>query len=293
MGLLLAMQAFLKEGIQVTEYTDYLEVPIINPSKGIVDNAYYFNNREWAVEYLKYCHRSETFRKRWSFALGDIIDKVVVDIGCGPGNIFATLEVKPKLLIGVDVAATSLQIAKTYNYLPLLADASDLPFISGFADVVTLNATLHHCENMETVLREAARIVKPGGIIVTDHDPQLNAWDYKGVAKLLWISRLLIYKIMKHGFHKSNHQQLAALASEIHHKPGHGVTRELFINVLSPLGFSTNLYPHNHDLGDEIFQGIKGKAAFKYRVGNFLSGRHPTADTSALSLMCIARKTKT
>ena len=290
MDMLSRVQAFLKPNVVVEEHEDFLEFPIVNPNQGIKDNAYYFNNKEWSEEYLEHCHRSETFKQRWSTAVGDLSDKVVVDIGCGPGNIFATLDEKPALLIGVDVAANSLQIARSFNYLPVLANATDLPFVSNFADVVTLNATLHHCEDMEAVLREAARLVKPGGLLVTDHDPQYSAWKYEGLAKVLWNARLIIYKITKHGFHKSNDQQKAALASEIHHRPGHGVTKELFMNTLKPLGFTTKVYPHNHDVGDGVFDGITGRAELKYRIGNMLSGRNPGADKSALSLMCVARK---
>ena len=290
MAILSSINDFLKADVTFEEKEDYVEFPIANPSKGIRDNAYYFNNREWAEEYLKYCHRNDKFKDRWSTAVGDLSGKVVVDIGCGPGNIFATLDQKPDLLIGIDVAATSLKIASSFNYLPVLADATDLPFISDFADVVTLNATLHHCENMEAVLREAARIVKPGGLLVTDHDPQFSAWNYEGLAKILWNARLVIYKITGHGFHKSDDQQRAALASEIHHQPGHGVTKKLFMDTLTPLGFSTKVYPHNHSSGSEIFNGEKGRSEFKYRVGNMLSGRNPNADESALSLMCVAQK---
>jgi ubiquinone/menaquinone biosynthesis C-methylase UbiE len=281
---------FLKPGIEIKESGKYLECKIANPSEAIKANAYYFGNFEWAEEYLIYCHRSESFKKRWSAALGDWTDKVVVDIGCGPGNIFATLKGKPRILIGIDVASTSLEIASELGYTPVLADATNLPFISGFADIVTLNAALHHCEDMEAVLKEAARLVKPGGLIVTDHDPQRSAWDYKGVAKLLWGFRLAYYNAMGHGFHKSSNQQYWALATEIHHKPGHGVTKEMFKKLLSPLGFKVNVFPHNHQMGEEVLVGKKGKAALKYRIGNILSGRNPNADASALSLMCVARK---
>ncbi|PRY06751.1 methyltransferase family protein [Pontibacter ummariensis] len=269
----------------------YLECPIPQPSEGLKANAYYFSHPEWAEEYLTYCHRSEAFKSRWQAAVGDWNDKIVVDIGCGPGNIFATLQGKPKLLIGIDVAPGSLELAKKQGYdVPILADATKLPFVSNFADIVTLNAALHHCDDMEAILKEAARLVKPGGIIVTDHDPQISAWDYKGLAKLLWNGRLLIYKITGHGFHKTDSQQSWGLACEIHHKPGHGVSKEFFMNNLKPLGFEVNVFPHNHELGAEVLRGEKGKAEFKYRLGNILSGRNPNAAHSALTLMCVAKK---
>jgi hypothetical protein len=61
MELLNSIQSFFKEGTHVEEKSDYLATPIQNPSEGTLDNAFYFNNPEWAEEYLKYCHRSDTF----------------------------------------------------------------------------------------------------------------------------------------------------------------------------------------------------------------------------------------
>ena len=291
--MLSQIKPFLKNGAIVEEKENFLQTVIHKPSEGLKANAYYFNNPEWAEEYLTYCHRSDEFINRWKAAIGDWTGKVIVDIGCGPGNIFASLKGKPKLLIGIDVAPKSLEMAKDLGYIPLLADATKLPLKSGFADVVTLNAALHHCEDMEAVLKEAARLVKPGGILITDHDPQLSAWNYKGFAKLLWNARLVWYKVIGHGFHKTNDQQLWGLRCELHHKPGHGVTRQMFTSILEPSGFKVSIFPHNHTLGAEVLEGKKGKAEFKYRIGNILSGRNPNSYDSALTLMCVAHKAET
>jgi ubiquinone/menaquinone biosynthesis C-methylase UbiE len=284
------VKQFVKNGTQFYKKGKYIEFAIEDETEAIKANAFYFNNPEWAEEYLTYCHRSDSFKKRWLAAMGSWDNKVVVDIGCGPGNIFATLGGKPKVLIGIDVAPTSLELAEALGYTSVLADATKLPFVSGFADIVTLNAALHHCEDMSAVLAEAARILKPGGLLVTDHDPQLSAWDYKGVAKLLWNSRKLIYRLTGRGFHKTSSQQFWGLACEIHHKPGHGVTEHFFRSILEPLGFKVNVYPHNHELGEEVLAGKKGKPEFKYQMGNLLSGRNPFAGKSALTLMCVATK---
>ena len=282
---------YLKKDVKPRYHEDYLEFDMPkNASEGLKANAYYFNDSEWAEEYLIYCHRDSHFKSRWRQALGDYSDKVVVDLGCGPGNVFANFSEKPKLLIGVDVAKKSLEFAKKNGYLPVLADASNLPFRSGFADIVILNAALHHCDDMATILSEAARILKPGGTIITDHDPQKSAWNYKGLALLLWKGRTLYYRYTGHGFHKEKKQQYWALKTEIHHKPGHGVSRELFEKTLKPLGFDVKVYPHNHTEGVGIFNGTVGKAATKYRIGNLLSGRNPNSKNSALTLMCVAKK---
>jgi len=280
---------FLDPGYSYKKEQGYIEFEI-EQTEAIESNAYYFDNPEWAKKYLTYCHRDSFFEDRWKFASGDWSDKIVVDIGCGPGNIHANLQDRPAMLIGVDVAPTSLILAAEQGYTSILADAHKLPFVSEFADIVTLNAALHHCENMEVVLKEAARLVKPGGILITDHDPQRSAWNYKGPAKLLWDLRLYIYKWIGHSFHKESEQQKWALKSEIHHKPGDGVTEKLFHNTLPSERFDVKIFPHNHTEGKAIFKGITGKAPFQYIVGNLLSGRNPFAPTSALTLMCVAKK---
>lgn len=280
----------LKPNVSYVEKGHYIEFPILRHSESLTANAYYFGNEEWSEEYLKYCHRDDTFKKRWLAAGGDWSGKVVIDIGCGPGNIYSTLGGKPDLLVGVDVAPKALEIAQRQGYTSVLADANNLPFQSDVADIVTLNATLHHTENMDSVLKEAARLVKPGGLLITDHDPQLSAWDFKGVGSLLWYGRLLYYRLIGYSFHKSALQQKWALACETHHKSGHGVTTEMFESVLQPLGFEVKVYPHNHQLGAEVLDGVAGPMEFKYSAGNFLSGRNPKSTQSALTLMCVAKK---
>ncbi|WOJ90609.1 class I SAM-dependent methyltransferase [Methylocapsa polymorpha] len=261
----------------------------IQMSEGIAAHSRYFGNLNWMMGYFNYVHRDPAFRERWTAALGDVTDKVVVEIGCGPGNVFSTLGVKPKVLIGVDVAAGALEQARTTGYQPLLADAHDLPLSSGVADIVILNATIHHCEHMVRVIEEAGRLVAPGGLLVSDHDPQRSAWDFKGPGMWLWNARLTFYYWSKRGFHSSHEEQAAVLASELHHRPGDGVTHELFEKTLRPMGFDVRIFPHNHKTGGEVLKGERGTSALKFRVGQILSGMNPNAPESALSLMCLAR----
>lgn len=264
---------------------------IPNHSPAIQANSYYFGHSEWAKNYFEACHRDDKFKARWRSAIGSWDNKVVVDIGCGPGNLYASLGGSPQVLIGVDVSYGALEMAQRIGYTPLLADAHHLPFIAGFADVVALNATLHHCDDMAQVLAQAARLVRPGGILVTDHDPQRSAWDYKGIALFLWQMRLPWYRLIKRGGHASAEEQKWSLAGEVHHKPGDGMTPDLYYQTLEPLGFTVKLYPHNHTVGAEVLQGNYGRAAWKYRFEQRLSGIKPDSPEAALSLMCIATRT--
>lgn len=64
--------------------------PISHPSRAVEANAYYFGHPQWAKGYFDCCHRDEAFKSRWQAATGSWNDKIVVDIGCGPGNVYAS-----------------------------------------------------------------------------------------------------------------------------------------------------------------------------------------------------------
>ena len=72
------------------------------------------------MNYFKACHRDPAFIDRWKQATGSWDNKIVVDIGCGPGNVFASLGGSPSLLVGVDVSFGALKMAKSIGYTPLL-----------------------------------------------------------------------------------------------------------------------------------------------------------------------------
>lgn len=277
----------------ITQTSDGIWVAPIQPSLAIEANSFYFNQPEWAKGYFDSCHRDPVFRERWLSVMGNWDNKVVVDIGCGPGNLFASIGGSPRSIIGVDVAEGALKMAAELGYTPVLADAHKLPFVSEFADIVALNATLHHCEDMPTVLAEAARLVKPGGLLIVDHDPQRSAWNYKGLALLFYKMRLPIYKFFLRSLHVDSIERLTALKTEIHHHPGDGVTAQLFRKTLQPKGFQVHLFPHNQTVGAEILQGVRGKFPhWRYGWGQRLSGIDPLSPEAALSLMCVAQKSQ-
>ncbi|WP_416672294.1 class I SAM-dependent methyltransferase [Egbenema bharatensis] len=256
-------------------------------------NRYYFGHPEWSRNYLSACHQDEAFQDRWQAVIGSWQDKIVVDIGCGPGNVYRALHDRcgvPYSLIGVDVSQGGLQIAQELGYTAVLADAQQLPFIDGFADIVTLNATLHHCDDMEAALREGARLVRPGGLLVIDHDPQRTMWGDNPIADLIWKVRLPLYRMLKRGGHSTTEEQFWSTATEAHHRPGDGVTPELFQRVLTPLGFTVHLYPHNRTVGRETLLGERGQAEWKIRFAQRLSGVDPDSAEGALVLMCVARR---
>jgi SAM-dependent methyltransferase len=259
-------------------------------SLGFLANQVYFSNSKWTGEYFKYCHRSKTFKDRWRRVIKNWDGLIVVDIGCGPGNVFASLGGKPAFLLGIDIADGALRMAESIGYTPLRVDAHSLPLISAFADVVAMNATIHHCDDMAAVLTEGARLVKPGGMLITDHDPHRSAYDFSGLGLALWRVRIPAYRWFRIAGHRDYEAQKWMLAGEIHHDAGDGMTEEEFHRVLEPMGFDVQVYRHNNGTGAEALDGVSGRAEKKMRLAQRLSGIDPDSASGAITLMCVAKR---
>lgn len=257
-------------------------------------NASFFGDPEYGRKYFKLENSSRAFGKRWQAAIGNWDDKIVVDIGCGPGNLYAAVGGSPRSLFGVDISHGALQHAKQLGYTPLLADAHNLPFVDGFADIVTLNAVLHHCDDMARVLAQAARLVRPGGMLITDEDPLFSNEEYRGLALAIVKARQkfpMYWLPGRRNIYKTSEEAALRLATEIHNsKPGDGVTRSLYLDTLLPLGFEVELYPHYHDVGDELFRGDLGRLGFKDTAIQLLCGSD--APQPRQSIACLARRSK-
>ncbi|WP_088892271.1 class I SAM-dependent methyltransferase [Leptolyngbya ohadii] len=270
-----------------------LTFPIENPSHSLLANSLYFGHPEWARNYLAVVHRDREFQDRWFAVTGTWKNKIVVDIGCAPGNVYAALRDRvgqPRVLLGVDVSQGGLKIAQELGYTPILADAQNLPLKSGFADLVVVNAALHHCDDMAKMLAEAARLVRPGGMLVTDQDLQKTMWRDNWIAHAIWKLRLPVYRLLKRGGHATAEEQYWCQATEAHHLPGDGVNEAFFQEILEPLGFSVKVYPHNVRVGATMLQGDRGKKAWNLRLAQWLSGRDPDSIEGALVMMCVARR---
>ncbi|WP_165184074.1 class I SAM-dependent methyltransferase [Caulobacter soli] len=285
------VQPYLRPGTDLHFSGGIWRAAVRRTSPGLDANRHYFSHPVWLESWLKEVHRYPELKARWLAATGAWDDRVVVDLGCGPGNLFALIGGRPKALIGVDIATGSLERAEKLGYTTIEADAQDTPLASDMADIVAINGTLHHCDDMAAVLREAARLVRPGGLIVVDHDPQRSAWNFRGLALWLWKLRLPLYKALDRGGHRAwDDEQRWALATELHHKPGDGVSEELFRQTLEPLGFQVDVYPHNNKVGGEVFEGVMARPPLKIRLAQAMSGISSDARQGAITLMCVARK---
>ncbi|BCJ27779.1 methyltransferase domain-containing protein [Actinocatenispora sera] len=93
---------------------------------------------------------------------------VLVDLGCGGGLLAPWLAGRGYRHVGVDPVATSLRVAREHGVTPLAGDAYRVPLASGCADVVVAGELLEHVADPARVIAEAARLLRPGGLLVGD-----------------------------------------------------------------------------------------------------------------------------
>lgn len=107
----------------------------------------------------------------------------LLDVATGPGYVAARAAERGAKVVGVDVAAAMVALAR--ECCPELefrqADAEALPFPHGSFDAVVANFLVVHLGRPEPVAGELARILDKGGRLA------LTAWDLPGRARFLGV----------------------------------------------------------------------------------------------------------
>jgi 2-polyprenyl-6-hydroxyphenyl methylase/3-demethylubiquinone-9 3-methyltransferase len=115
------------------------------------------------------------FQQIWSEKLKvDPRGKETLDIGCGGGLLAEEFAQAGCKVTGIDPSEPSLAVAKTHaqqsdldiNYLSGVGE--HLPFADASFDIVYCCDVLEHVNNLEQVITETARVLKPGGIFFYD-----------------------------------------------------------------------------------------------------------------------------
>lgn len=93
---------------------------------------------------------------------------VLVDIGCGAGLLAPHLAGTGYRHVGVDLTASALAQAAAHGVTVLRGDAGAVPLRDGCADVVVAGEILEHVPDLAAAVREACRLLRPGGLLVVD-----------------------------------------------------------------------------------------------------------------------------
>lgn len=95
---------------------------------------------------------------------------VLLDLGTGGGVVIRAGAGVFRRSIALDLSPRMLETLSSTTADRVVADVDALPIRDGSIDVVTCFAVLHHLPDSMRLAREAARVLRPGGVFWSDHD---------------------------------------------------------------------------------------------------------------------------
>ncbi|MGH9713593.1 MAG: class I SAM-dependent methyltransferase [Candidatus Acidiferrales bacterium] len=115
-----------------------------------------------------------TYRAQFADLLAEMVaarpSDRVIDLACGPGTLALQFARRVRWVNAVDLTLAMLERARRTaqkeglgNLTFTIGDAQALPFEDGSLDISVTSYSLHHIPRPEQVVREMARVVKPGG----------------------------------------------------------------------------------------------------------------------------------
>lgn len=114
----------------------------------------------------------------------------ILEVGCGTGGLLAAAMRAGRSILGVDIAARWLVVARRrltdlgYPANLIVAEAERLPWPEASFDIVVADSLLEHLDDPARGLAECRRVLRPGGTIVVwspnrftvTTDPHLGLW---------------------------------------------------------------------------------------------------------------------
>ncbi len=130
-------------------------------------SANVFDER-WMEYDAWYDKHREAFLKELELIKRNLPEGTGLEVGVGTGRFAKNLD---GVVAGVDVSSNMLKLAKKRGVEVILADALSLPFKRVF-DFVLFAFTICFVENPLEALREAGRVLKPGGKVIACFVPE-------------------------------------------------------------------------------------------------------------------------
>ena len=102
----------------------------------------------------------------------------MLDLGCGTGFMIGLAADLFDEIHGVDVTQAMLdRVDRSSGKVTLHnAPAERTPYPDGHFDLVTAYSFIHHTKDYRAILREAARVLRPGGRLYVDLEPNKLFW---------------------------------------------------------------------------------------------------------------------
>jgi SAM-dependent methyltransferase len=153
-------------------------------------------------------YRSAKIIKEFDNERIEYAEAIILDDGCGSGGITVSLGEESALAVGIDIfprfknAAVKLSRELKLNRAKFIqSDGCALPFKSDVFDLIISHSVIEHVNDPLNYLREACRILKPGGFLFLETPPY---YSFEGthlpkpafpIPFQLFIHRNALYKI--------------------------------------------------------------------------------------------------
>ena len=129
--------------------------------------------------------KSLSYFEEYSNTLEMFADKTVLDIGCGPaGKTLYYATQGAKKVIGLDILekykkeaeelAKELKLSTKFKFL--VGDSAKIPLGDASVDTVIINDAMEHVEKPLKTIKEALRVLKPGGKLYINFPPYFHPY---------------------------------------------------------------------------------------------------------------------
>lgn len=152
------------------------------------------------------------FNKWLEKFMGDSDRKLkIIDIGCGNGNILSIMKrMGFRNVTGVEISEQMIKQSKKYAKIVKHDLEYPLPFHENIFDIAIADNVCEHIINMEQLISEINRILKPGGILIIG-GPNLKSLYHRlrilsgntnhisinfGIAHMRWVSYDIFEKML-------------------------------------------------------------------------------------------------
>lgn len=143
--------------------------------------------------------------------------RLVVDLGCGPGNSATHLRDSVPGVVGIDPARAMLRRARRRDprLWLLRGDGRSLPLRDRSVDAVTFHSVLYLLPDRAAALRETARVLRPGGRAVLlepqDASPRRGIKLLDALRRPRWAATALLWRTVSGFYGRFSREELRLL----------------------------------------------------------------------------------
>jgi len=99
----------------------------------------------------------------------------IVDVGCGQGGFLGLCRGEFELAVGLDLSAEAVRMCLGKSLSGIRSDALFLPLRTGCVDIVRAKEIIEHLPDPLSMVREACRVLRPGGLFLAHVPSQYSA----------------------------------------------------------------------------------------------------------------------